>query len=242
MAHKLGPWLQRATRRLGFDVIRYPSSRLRSGHTMQLARNLSIDCILDVGANVGQYGEFLRSIGYQGKIVSFEPLAAAHTALAARAAKDHDWQVVRAALGASDREATIHVSRASVMTSLHPPSPTGAALVGHDLDTVRQETVPVRRLDGIFDQYVAPDAKVFLKMAVQGANLEVLEGASGCLARIAALQTIVAVRPLYQDMPDWLESLSAMRDLGFEPTGFFPVLHYGELQVSEFDAVMVRPF
>lgn len=209
---------------------------------MHLVRTLSIDCILDVGANVGQYGEFLRSIGYEGTIVSFEPLADAYTALAAKAAKDYDWRVVRTALGATDHEATMNVSRASVMTSLRPPSSTGAAVVGPDLETVRQETVPVRRLDGIFDQHVAPDAKVFLKMAVQGANLDVLEGASGCISRIAALQTIVAVHPLYEDMPDWLESLSHMRGLGFEPTGFFPVLHYGELRVSEFDAVMVRPF
>ncbi len=242
MAHKLGLWLQKATRRLGFDVIRYPSSRLRSGHTMHLVRTLSIDCILDVGANVGQYGEFLRSIGYQGTIVSFEPLAEAHAALAAKSAKDPHWKAVRIALGASDHEATMNVSRASVMTSLRPPSPTGAAVVGRDLETVRQEKVPVRRLDGIFDDHVAPDAKVFLKMAVQGANLDVLEGASACLSRIAAIQTIIAVHPLYEDMPGWLESLSHLRGLGFEPTGFFPVLYFGELQVSEFDVVMVRPF
>lgn len=233
--------LQKALHRVGFELIRFPSPRLRSGHTMQLVRTLSIDCILDVGANVGQYGEFLRSIGYRGTIVSFEPLAGAHAALADRAANDPDWRTGRTALGDRDHEATIHVSRASVMASLRPPSSTGAAVVGADLETVGQEAVPVRRLDAVFDQHVPAGAKVFLKMAVQGATMDVLRGASGCIDRIAAIQTIVPVHPLYEGMPDWLEVLTHLRDLGFEPTGFFPVLYYGELRVSEFDAVMIRP-
>ena len=61
------------------------------------------------------------------------------------------------------------------MTSLRPPPCRSDALVGPDLETVTAERrcMPVRAdaLDGIFDQPVAPDAKVFLKMAVQGANL-----------------------------------------------------------------------
>lgn len=34
---------------------------------------LEIDCVFDVGANCGQYGQNLREIGYRGTILSFEP-------------------------------------------------------------------------------------------------------------------------------------------------------------------------
>ena len=48
--------------------------------------------------------------------------------------------------------------------------------------------VPVRRLDGIFDDYFRPGDRCYIKLDVQGHEHHVLEGASGCLDRILAVQ------------------------------------------------------
>jgi hypothetical protein len=82
---------------------------------------------------------------------------------------------------------------------------------------------------------------VFCKLAVQGWDIEVLRGATGCIDRIAALQSIASVIPLYDGMPSWVDSLAYIRGLGFEVTGMFPTLYNGNIRVVEFDAVMVRP-
>ncbi|MCG8613062.1 MAG: hypothetical protein MI864_21340, partial [Pseudomonadales bacterium] len=51
-----------------------------------------IDCVLDVGANVGQYRDFLRNrVGYQGPIISFEPDPENVARLKQLSAKDPKW-------------------------------------------------------------------------------------------------------------------------------------------------------
>jgi FkbM family methyltransferase len=230
---------RRQMRRAGLDVIRYPSARLRGGQTSLVIDTMGIDVVLDVGGNIGQYGEFLRSLGYRGRIVSFEPVTQNAEQLERIAEGDGAWTVVRTALGAANSEAPINVTRATVMSSLRRPAePTG---LGEDIDVVYSEIVPIRRLDSIFDEYVRADEQVFLKMSVQGWDLDVLAGAAGCLHRVNAVQSIVSIVPLYEGMADWLASLTTLRELGFVPTGFFPLLHQGTVHVAEFEAVLVRP-
>ncbi|MFZ0497148.1 MAG: hypothetical protein WBE80_05265 [Methylocella sp.] len=54
-----------------------------------LMRDRKITLVLDIGANKGQYGKSLRdTIGYKGRIVSFEPLREAFAILQQTAASD----------------------------------------------------------------------------------------------------------------------------------------------------------
>src|SRR5688572_30716617 len=104
-------WLRGQVRRAGFDVTRFPprSPSTLSGHTARVLAELGIECVLDVGANVGQYGDMLRAIGYTGLIVSFEPVDATFHELSRHAAEDANWRTIQMALGAEDGEATLNV-------------------------------------------------------------------------------------------------------------------------------------
>jgi hypothetical protein len=126
------------------------------------------------------------------------------------------------------------------MASLRTPLTHHATGIGAELDAVSHEAVAVQRLDSIFDEHVPAGAKVFAKLAVQGWDIEVLNGAAGCLGKLLALQSIVSVIPLYEGMPSWVDSLANMRRFGFELTGMFPILYKDSFRVVEFDAVMVR--
>jgi hypothetical protein len=55
-----------------------------------------------------------------------------------------------------------------------------------------------------------------------------------------ALQAEVSVKHVYEDVPNYLEAISAMTGLGYELTGMFPIARDNALRVVEFDCVMIR--
>src|SRR4051812_11612391 len=66
-------------------------------YTQRLLNLLEIDCVFDVGANRGQYGRWLRSLGFKGLIISFEPNPAAFAELKQQASSS--WICLPYALG-----------------------------------------------------------------------------------------------------------------------------------------------
>lgn len=53
-----------------------------------VVRDLGINVVLDVGANVGQFAHALRGIGFAGRIISFEPVGRDFAVLRMRMRKD----------------------------------------------------------------------------------------------------------------------------------------------------------
>ena len=207
-------------------------------------RALCRDCVLDVGANVGQFGKSLRDAGYDGRIVSFEPLPHLAERLDEHADRDPNWHVMRYALGDEDTEAemTVVAGRGST-SSLLPVSEFGASWSSR-LSGVDTQSVPVRRLDGVLDEALAglDEPRVFLKMDTQGYDLRTFAGAGDRIADIVGLQSEIAALPIYDHAPLMHEALATYTAAGFDPTGIFPVSRdKGTPRIIEFDVVMVRP-
>ena len=189
--------VHRGLQRLGVDLKRFeplndPHLR-RSG----LLRVESIDKVLDVGANRGQYAQKLRRYGYRGEIVSFEPLTEAYGTLARRAAKDGFWSVHRLALGERTGTRVMHVSDNSVSSSWLMSTPrlldgvSGTATIGEEevLLSTLDEAVPANVLDG---------QRVLLKLDVQGAEASVLRGGKATLGRVCLVELELPLVELYE--------------------------------------------
>ena len=198
--------------------------------------------VLDVGANVGQFGRSLRRAGYRGRIASFEPVRASYEKLARAAAADPDWQAFHCALGTSDGSTEINVDPGT-LSSLLPPTEFGRAWSDR-LSETRTETITVRRLPSVLDEAAAglPELRAYLKMDTQGYDAEVFEGARPVLDRVVGLQSELACLPLYDGAPRLPEMLTTYEAAGFETAGMFVVSHdRPTLRAVEFDVVMVRP-
>jgi len=208
--------LKRAIRSFGYELRRYR-------HLTKILASRRIDLVFDIGANVGQYAKSLREHGYRGRIVSFEPVSSSWEQLVDAASRDPLWEVApRCAIGEKDGEIEIHVSKNLLssstleMLNLHLKNAPDSAYV-------RDEKVPLRRLDSIFRQYLREGSSVFIKIDTQGSEMQVLLGAQQVLERAIGLQVELSFAELYKGQPLYDEFITYLRAKGFELWDIAPV-------------------
>jgi FkbM family methyltransferase len=235
----------RVSRSLGYDIVplREMKERDFALHLGELLRRLEIDCVLDVGANTGQYRDFLREkVLYAGPIVSFEPVSRHVALLKARAQADRDWHIEGYALGACEGTAPINVMTSDQFTSFLEPDHSRVGDYAGLNERSEVETVTVCTLDVVLPELQKRFgfARPYLKLDTQGFDLEVLRGARKTLGEVRALQTEASVIGIYKGMPGYLDALRYLDERGFDVTGFYPVSRDNSLRLVEFDCVMIN--
>ena len=206
--------IKRLLRNVGYTASRYDPRRDSDAVRQRLLESASINTVLDVGANSGQYGEQLRRRGYQGEIVSFEPLSSVFVQLQKRAAGDALWHTERCALGDREEVSSINISGASASSSLLDMLPRHTEIAPRT-GYIGSEQVTVHRLDSLFDRHVVPGDRVFLKIDTQGFTSRVLEGAERSLGKVQGLEVELSVVALYAGEPLIHEILSLLYRKGF---------------------------
>lgn len=213
-------YIKHIMRSLGFEIRRFDPSISESAQFMRQLHSHGINLVLDVGANVGQFGrKNLRDAGYRGRIVSFEPLNAAWKSLSVESARDPLWTIApRMAIGSESGEIDINVAQNSVSSSVLDMLPDHQKFAPQSA-YVSVESVPIRRLDEVAHQYFLPDSKVFLKIDTQGFEDFVLQGADGILDRIMGIQLELSLIPLYSGQQLYDEMILRMKRAGFDLWG-----------------------
>lgn len=235
----------KVSRSLGYDIVplREMKERDFALHLGELLARLEIDCVLDVGANVGQYHDFLRDqVLYQGTIVSFEPVSRHVCQLRERAKADPDWHIEPYALGARTDNLSINVMVSDQFSSFLEPDHSRVREFGALNVPCRTETVAVKTLDSVLPQLRAQLGirRPYLKLDTQGFDIEVMEGARDCLPAIPALQTEASVLGIYKGMPGYMDTIHYLGERGFDITGLYPISRDRSLRLIEFDCVMIN--
>ncbi len=237
--------VQKVLRTFGYELSSYPPGEwVALRHViLRIFETLSIDCVLDVGANVGQYGSQLREFGYRGWIVSFEPTRDSYEALAAKAKADGRWRAFNLALGAEDGTAEFHVTGNREFSSFLSPNQRAQSDYGSAIAIEQTEMIPVKRLDGLLGECLKgiETSKLYLKIDTQGFDAQVIEGAAGIFNRIVGLQVEASMHQIYSGMQTYLETLAMLQSKGLALVDMVPVNRAADgLQAIEMDCFMVR--
>ena len=202
--------LKTIAQRFGYDFLHLPTDPVIR-QWLDLLKAYQINLIFDVGANIGQFGQRVRQVGYRGEIVSFEPIPETFRQLQVNTAGDSRWKTVLSAIGDYDGTADINVSANSYSSSVLNmlPAHTESA---PDTMYVRQEIICIQKIDSIIDQYYSAGKNLYVKIDTQGFERQVFEGCLGSLDKISGFQMELSLQPLYEgetlltDMLDLLRS------------------------------------
>lgn len=213
------PWvkdaIRKAFRTVGLDLIRYNFHNSEDALLKKILDQFQIDLVIDVGANVGQYGSLLRDLGYKNQIYSFEPIGEVFNKLQVRSAQDDNWEVFNNGVGSKNESLFINISENFVSSSLLQITD-ASTLVKPDTKYTRQEEISIITLDIFFGSRKIENWKnPFLKIDVQGYEKQVIDGSSNVLKSISVLQIELSLVKLYEGSMLYKEVISLMEELGF---------------------------
>jgi len=202
-----------------YRVIEKAGYNISRSEYYMLQRSLvhfGVDMIIDIGANTGQFSQSMRSSGYKGNIVSYEPLLSAHEILIKKALKDDKWHVAqRCAVGDVNKDIIINVSKNSVSSSVLPMLKTHSDVAISSV-YVSKETVKMITLDSVFNEKEIKEKKIFIKIDTQGYEWQVLQGAQKIMPFVCGILCEVSFIELYEGQTMWLEIVEYMQRNQFE--------------------------
>jgi FkbM family methyltransferase len=171
--------------------------------------------VVDVGCRWGFADEW-EDLGDRCEIVGFEPDTVECERLR-ESYRDRPWlRIVPHALGATQGDATLYITRDPACSSVYPP-------IDEVVDRhprlepqrlVRSETIELITMD----DWCADngfDTVDLIKVDTQGSELDVLRGAKRTLESVSVVQTEVEFNPMYERQPLFGDVDRFLRERGF---------------------------
>ena len=233
---------RKALRFIGLDLHRYPNKD-GLGRVLKLMLENKILTILDVGANDGGYAENVIDRGFKGCLISFEPISSVYQVLARKCTRHPNWHVYNCALGSCIGESILNIaanggasSSFLKMNSCHADADPKSAYVG-------EEVVALSTLDHvIYQHFDGNPPQVFLKIDVQGYEIEVLKGAITLISHgfVRGIQIELSLITLYEESANWHDLVRFIQSFGFEFVFFEPGFSDENMYLLQVDAYFFR--
>jgi FkbM family methyltransferase len=214
-------------------------SRQAELFNFRLARHiqrLDVVTVLDVGANIGQFYFELKVAGFDGHVISFEPLPDAHQQLMSISSKEPNWRIYdRIALGSTEEFTKINVANNSASSSIRPQTELMKQNAPY-ANKVSQVDITVTTLDKVMNSI--PLSNCALKIDTQGYELEVLKGSSKLLERVKLVSLELSLVELYEGQAKYYHIDEYLRSHGFKLIDLYPGFkNFDTGELFEYDAI-----
>jgi FkbM family methyltransferase len=187
------------------DARRYPMNQL------------SINKVIDGGANRGQWTSPLIDSSTRLEFFSFEPMRESFDELKEKAEQYANWHVFNYGLGDKPGRRDLRIaSNNGMSSSLFVPTNHLRTFPSVVFDQI--ESVEIVRLDDI---ELLRDGHKYLKLDVQGAEYSALKGSEELMSEVRAIEIETAITPMYEGEKDFSEMISYLKILGFKPFHMF---------------------
>jgi FkbM family methyltransferase len=196
--------------------------------------------IFDIGAHVGSVTARYRKIFPGGTIHVFEPFRESFQALKERFGSCPAVRLNETAITDSVGRTIFNANVSSKTNSILKSDPrVSESWVGPFHDTTSTIEVPTTTIDA-YCEANAIDRIDILKLDVQGAELQALNGAKSTLQRHCARQIYmeVLIAPTYVSQPRFEDYLQFLRSVGYEVLDIFNPLRR-DLRLLQLDVIFV---
>lgn len=200
---------------LGFNITRY--NKVVDSKKYDWLRNFRINTIIDIGANIGSYSQFIHTIFQGATIYAFEPLKDCYDLLNKKKEIITNLNTFNIALG--DRKETNYIYRSSFTpsSSILQMSEKHTKAFPHTKESVKQQ-IEIDTLDNVLNKVDLVN-DILIKIDVQGFEKNVLIGAQNILKLAKIIIIELSFVELYQGMSKFDEIYDMLKDVGFKYFG-----------------------
>lgn len=196
-----------------------------------------ISCVIDVGANVGQFASDLRRSGFNGRIFSIEPISEIFKSLERNSAADPNWMAINLGISNMQGDQDIHVSGNDALSSSFLKIRKNHTSSFPDSGTLRVEKVKTTTLLKLLHELEVSPENSLLKLDVQGLELSILKSIDSFVNLFPIIYLELSLTPLYEEEADFIEVLNYLKSRGHIVADLFRGEVHRDKRLAQIDAI-----
>ncbi len=197
-------------------------------------------CVMDIGAFQGRFTDAALAYWRPDPVWLVEANPDMAAVLREKYRRRSECRIIHAAIADRSGTANLRVNERLGSSSILPILPEAERVFGHTLAERQVLAVPARTLDALFEEHDI-DRVDLMKVDIQGAERQLIEGGRHALKSVSVLYTEVMFTPQYAGAAGFEELHRLLCDAGFRLRGLSEGRLGTDGALAYADALFVRP-